>query len=372
MSNFLKALSVFVGTVIGVGIFGLPWVAFKSGFFVLFFYFLIIGALALVVHLLLADIVLGTKEHHRFPGYAYLYLGKKWGRFSLFNMCFGLLGAQLAYLIVGGVFLQGLVSPVFGGSTLLYTLIFFLLGSFLIYRGIKGIAVTEFLVLIFLFFLLLFFSFKAFPKVELSNYLNFNLENLILPYGVVAFALWGSSILPEVKEVLSGERKELRRVIYLGISIATLVYLIFAFLVLGVSGPSTTEDAFSGLSHKLGSNIVSFGFLFGLITCFSSFLTIGLTLKKVFLYDLYFSERLSWSLACFLPLIMYLIGLRKFIEVIGLSGALAVGLEGFVMVLIYRAYLLKKEKRRMNPLYFLVSLFFFLGALAEIYYFFFC
>lgn len=369
MSNFLKALSVFVGTVIGVGIFGLPWVAFKSGFFVLFFYFLVIGAVALVVHLLLGDIVLGTKEHHRFPGYAYLYLGKKWGRISLFSMCFGLLGAQLAYLIIGGTFLEGLISPIFGGTTLLYVLIFFAFCSFLIYKGIKGIALTEFLVLILLFLLLLFFSFKAFPSIEPANYFNLDLKNLILPYGVVAFALWGSAILPEVKEVLKGRRKDLRKVIYSGILIVAVVYLIFAFLVFGVSGSATTEDAFSGLSYKLGGNIVRFGFLFGLITCFSSFLTIGLTLKKVFLYDLHISEKFSWLIAAFLPLIMYLIGLRKFIEIIGLSGALAVGLEGFVMILIYRAYLLKKEKRKMNPLYFFVSLFFFLGALAEVYYF---
>ena len=33
--DFFKALSVFLGTVIGVGIFGLPYVASKAGFFLL-------------------------------------------------------------------------------------------------------------------------------------------------------------------------------------------------------------------------------------------------------------------------------------------------------------------------------------------------
>jgi tyrosine-specific transport protein len=369
MSNFLKALSVFVGTVIGVGIFGLPWVAFKSGFFVLIFYFLIVGSAGLVIHLLLSDIIIGTKGRHRFPGYAYLYLGKNWGRIAFLAMCFGLSGAQLAYLIIGGTFLGGLFSPFFGESILIPVLIFFTISSLLIYKGIKGIALTEFLTIILLFVLFLIFAFQTVPKINFNNYFNFNIKNIILPYGVVTFALWGSSILPEVKEILKGKRRDLRKVIYIGAIIVALAYLLFTAFVYGVSGTQTSEDAFLGLSSQLGENIIKFGFIFGLITCFSSFLTLGLTLKKVLIYDMRFSEKLSWLIACFVPLVMFLLGLRKFIDVISLTGALAVGLEGFLMILIYRAFLLKK-KRRMSPLYFLLSLFFFLGVVAEIYYFF--
>ena len=42
MLKYLKALSVFAGTIIGVGIFGLPYVASKVGFFVVVLYFLLI------------------------------------------------------------------------------------------------------------------------------------------------------------------------------------------------------------------------------------------------------------------------------------------------------------------------------------------
>ena len=131
MSAFWKALSVFVGTIIGVGIFGLPWVAYKSGFFILLFYFLILGIVAIVVHLMLGDIILKTKGKHRFPGYVKEYLGSYWSRIAFFAICFGLFGSQLAYLVVGGVFLTNLLSPYLGGGILIYTLIFFALGSLL-------------------------------------------------------------------------------------------------------------------------------------------------------------------------------------------------------------------------------------------------
>jgi len=371
MSNFIKALSVFVGTIIGVGIFGLPYVASKSGFLVLLFYFLVIGAVGLVIHLIFGDIIVGTKEKHRFPGYVYKYLGKRWGRASLISMCFGLFGAQLAYLIIGGTFLQGLMGSVLGSNILIYVLIFFALASYLIYRGIKGIALAEFLIAILFFVLLLFFCFWAVPQVNPLNLFNFDFDYFILPYGIVIFALWGSSILPEVKEILKGKRKDLRKVIFSGILISFATYLLFAGLVVGISGSLTSEDAFSGLTNKLGTGIIKLGYLFGLITCFSSFISLGLTQKKIFFYDIRISKNISWLISAFIPLILFLIGLRQFIQIIGLTGALSVGMEGFIVILLYRAYLKKKYSRKMNPAYFLLSLFFLFGVIAQIFYMFF-
>lgn len=368
MSDFFKALSVFVGTIVGVGIFGLPWVAFKSGFFVLLFYFLLVAGVTIAVHLLLAEVIVGTEGKHRFPGYVQIYLGRYWAKIAFIVMCLGLFGAQLAYLIVGGGFLAGLLAPFFGGSNLVYVLIFFALASFLIYKGIKSITLTEFLILLLFLGLLVFFSFKAAANIDAANFLTTNFQFFILPYGVVIFALWGSAILPEVKEVLKNKKRPLKKTIYWGIFIVCLIYLLFTLMTLGVSGLATSQDAFSGLIPFLGTGIAQFGFLFGVITCFSSFLTLGLTLKKIFLYDIGLSHQSSWLLAVFLPLILFLVGFKEFIEIIGLTGAVAVGLEGFIIVLLYRAYLKKKLSLTMNPAYFLLSLLFVLGVVAEVYY----
>jgi len=371
MSNFIKALSIFVGTIIGVGIFGLPWVAAKSGFFVLFFYFLLIGAVSTIIHLTIAEIVVGTKEKHRFPGYVYKYLGKNWGRISLATMCFSLFGSQLAFFIIGGSFLQGLLSPFLELNSLICVLIFFIAGSIFVYRGIKGIALASFLILLIFFGLLAFLCFKTIPAIQISNFFNFDFNYFILPYGIVVFALWGSAILPEVKEVLKGNRKQLRKVIYTGIFISMITYILFAALVFGVSGRNTSQDAFSGLVSNIGPEVMYLGFIFGLVTCFSSSIALGLTLKKVFLYDMYLSKNKSWLISALVPLFLFLIGLRQFIQVISITGALSVGIEGFIVVLLYKTYLKKKYSRKMNSAYFFLSLFFFFGMIAQIFYMFF-
>ncbi|GAH14165.1 unnamed protein product, partial [marine sediment metagenome] len=55
-----------------------------------------------------------------------------------------------------------------------------------------------------------------------------------MPYGIVLFALWGSALVPEIKEMLALKtnsvketRADLRKVLFLGILFAAIIYLFF-------------------------------------------------------------------------------------------------------------------------------------------------
>lgn len=366
--NFLKTLSVFLGTVIGVGIFGLPFVAYKAGFFVALFYFLLMALVVILINLLFGEVILGSKGTHRLPGYVGEYLGGKWKKISFFIIAVGLMGALLAYLIIGGQFLSSFFGPYLGGNSTFYTLLFFILGAYLVFRDIKSISGVELsLLFVFLIILVLFFA-KAVPYINISYFKTINLKFLTLPYGVILFSLWGSAIVPEVKEMLI-DRANLRKIIIWGIVFTVAIYLFFIFIVLGVSGPGTSEEAILGLEQILGGNIIKLGFIFGVITCFTSFITLALTLKKTLLYDFGLSKNLAWFLTCFLPLVLFLLGLREFIGVISFTGAIALGLEGIIIVLLYQAFLRKKFSRKMNPAFYSLILVFILGIVFEIIYF---
>lgn len=363
---FWKGLFVFVGTIIGVGIFALPWVGMRAGFLSLIVYFLLLGTLAIIVHLIFAQVCLETKSLHRLPGYARLYLGKRWATLAYLSLFVGLFGAQLAYLLVGGDFLYRLISPILGGPSFLYMLAFFLIGSTLIYRDVKSISISEIIINLTFFLLLAFLGYRAFPKISFSNISLFNSNNILVPYGVVLFSLWGSAIVPEVKEIVGGNRDNLRKIIISGIIISGLVYLVFSFLIVGVMGKNVSREAFVGLDQYLGSNILKIGYLFGVITCFTSFLTLGLTLKKTLLYDLKLPHNLSWTIAVFLPLLFYLMGFKNFIEIIGLSGAIAIGIEGIIDVSLYKKLLAEKHNYKMPGAFYLLSIFLLLGAILKI------
>jgi len=362
--SFLKAFFVFAGTIIGVGIFALPWATREIGLFFVFLYFILLGLLVITIHLLFAKVCCLTKEKRRFPGYVFQYLGKRWGILSLFSTFFGLFGAQLAYLIVGGGFLYKLLCPFLGGKEFYYVLSFFVLGSLLIFKGIKSISWSEILINIFFFGLLLFLLIKAHGFINIRN-LSFSRFSFY-PYGVILFSLWGSAVVPEITEILQKKETLVKRTITLGVFFAALVYVLFIVAVVGVSGKETTQDALSGLVLVLGEKILWVGYLFGVITCFTSYLTLGLTIKKVFWYDLKFPRGLSFILAVGVPLVFYIVGFKSFVLIISLCGAIAIGIEGFIHIFLYKKAVALHLKQKIAPILYLLPLFLLIGVILEI------
>ncbi len=366
---FLKALAVFAGTIIGVGIFGLPYVASKTGFPIVAGYFLGMTVLVVAVHLMFAKVSHGTATLHRLPGYIGEYLGEGWKKLIFFTFIVGLMGALLAYLLVGGEFLRGYFLVFFGGSYTAYTLLFWAVGSFLIFMGVSSIARAEmFLQSIFLILLTLFF-FRALPHINANNFSFTDFRYAAFPYGVILFSLWGSALIPEIKEMV-GSWRMLRNVIIAGITLSTLLYLWFIITVFGASGEGTTKEAISGFAGALGDGIVRLGFIFGFITTFTSFITLGLTAKRVLWYDFNVNKHIAGVVATGLPLLLFFLGLREFLDIIGLVGAYMLGVEGIMIVFLYKKFKEKMERERMNPFLYALALLFIAGVGLETYYFF--
>ena len=337
--KIVYAVSTLAGTIIGVGLFGLPYVTLKVGFWVMLGYFFVLTTVVILVHSFFGELALKTPDFKRLPGFAAIYLGN-WGKLAAYlATILGFFGALLAYLIVGGEFLTELLSPYFGGNNLLYTLLYFFVGTALIFCGIKAIAKVEFwgLILFFLILIAIFLNGQSlinFQNLFIGNW-NFEVGNLFLPYGVILFSLWGAALIPEVEEMLAPQKKHIKWIIPVSILIPAFVYLFFIYLILGIAGVHTTESALGGLKAALGDGIVVLALIFGLLTTFTSFISLGLTLKKVFLYDLKLTKTLSFTITCFVPLILFLAGLKSFIAVIGLVGGVMLAVDGILILLMY-------------------------------------
>jgi tyrosine-specific transport protein len=373
--NFLFALSVLIGTIVGAGVFGIPYVIAKSGVIPGFFYFFILGGAVLLIHLFFGEIVLRTKGKKRLIGYSQKYLGK-WGKFLItIAVILGVTGALLAYLILAGDFLEILFSPYTNLTSFYFSLIFGVVLSCFIFRGIKLIAPTElFTNLLFFLVIVIIFS-LCLPKINFSNLPLFNLPDIFLPYGVILFSLIGWSAIPEITEILktAEEKKSLKKILILGTIIATVFYILFSLGIIGITGGETSTDALSGLIPFLGGKIIFFGVLAGLITLADSFLILGLYLRNTFIYDLKFSKNLACLTACGIPLILFLIGFRSFIGTIGFVGTVLGMIEGIIIILIF------KKAKTMNDrqpeyslkipsalLYFLIAIFIF-GAISQVF-----
>jgi len=335
--RFFNALAMLIGTIIGAGIFGLPYVAAKIGFFPVIIYLIAISAIVTLTHLLYGEVVLRTRGKHRLVGYAEIYLGK-WGkRAATLSVALGSYAALLIYIILSGVFLFGFLGDFLGGSPAVYSIVVFLASFLFIARGIKIVSWVE----SFLSFLLIAAIFIFLAKGSfLVNAANFGLASdwsqFFLPYGVLLFALTGGSVIPDLAAVLDDDERRLKKTIIIGTLIPAIIYLLFIAVVFGITGAATAPDAISGLKNIYGDGFVKIGALVGFLAVITSLLAFGINLKKTFEYDHKFSEDASLLLALLVPFAIFLTGFDDFIRVIGFSGAVMGGLDGILIILMYQ------------------------------------
>ncbi len=335
--KIIYAIAALSGTIIGVGFFSLPYLAVQVGIWPLLVYFAVLGGVVLLLHLLFAEVALKTPDFLRLPGYAKLYFGEKGKIIAFIIAILGIYGAILAYLIIGGKFLEGIFQPFLGGSYFVYVMVYFFLGSLLIFAGIRPLAkICFFEILIFSAMVALFFI-SGRHLFQSDNLLTpFSWSRIFLPYGPILFSLWGAAMIPEVEEMLGDRKILLKKVVAVSVIIPIVIYFLFALAVAGISGAKTSADAISGLSGFLGGRVIILGYFVGLVTTFTSFVALGLTLEKVFRFDFEIPRFPAFFLVCAIPISLFIFGVTDFLSVISVIGSMMMGLEGLLIVLMYR------------------------------------
>ena len=106
MKSFFKyyiyPTATLCATIIGVGIFSLPFITSRVGLWAMLGYFFVLGTLVILIHLFFGELSLKTPDYKRLPGFARFHLGVWAEIIALITIIFGMFGALLAYLVVGG------------------------------------------------------------------------------------------------------------------------------------------------------------------------------------------------------------------------------------------------------------------------------
>ncbi|MDD5567561.1 MAG: aromatic amino acid transport family protein [Patescibacteria group bacterium] len=333
--SVFSSAAIIIGTTIGAGIFGLPYVFMKAGFIIGLLYLLFFGVISVFILKAYSEVVLRTRERSQIIGYASRYLGQRGRYIALISFLFGITGALIAYTIQVGSFLETVFSSSIGGNAFSYGLIFFGLGSLVILSGLKYVTRLGKVLVVILIILVIVIIVSGLPHVDIDNLTTINPVFFFLPYGVVLFALSAASAIPDASENLL-DKKKLYRIINYCVAIPLVIYLVFSFVVVGVSGQATSEGAIGGLVNYLGNGVVIIGALLGIMTMSTSFLCLGLVIKEIYQYDLKLPKLLAWIVALTPPLVVYLFQLTTFITIISLVGAIMGGFDGIIVLLMWR------------------------------------
>lgn len=333
MKSTLFATATLIGTIVGLGMFGIPYTVSKAGFFVGILYLLALGAVFVVLHLIQGEIVNRDEGNHRLTGFIEKYLGLRWKKLIGAMILLSTYSALLAYIIVGGKFLSS-VSGNFLDERVM-SLIFWLFLSVGVWLGIKTIGEIELVMtgLLLLFVGVLFAVGRG--SIDFENMPGFHFSDLLLPYGVILFAYSGFVAIPEIKEIVKNNAKKLKFSIIAGSVVPIIVYIIFTVVVVGISGSSTTDEAIKGIERDLGAFIAWIGSAFGVLAIATSYLVLGINLKNTFENDWRLRKDMSGFLVTFIPLFLFVAGTQDFIKVISFAGAVLGAPVVISIILVY-------------------------------------
>ena len=341
MSKVAIAATTMIGSIIGAGVLGLPYVLSQSGLTSGMIHLFGIGLLLLIVNLALGEIILRTKGNHQLSGYTGKYLGK-WGKHIIAGaILIQLYGALIAYIIGEGTSFSSLL----GGSSVVYSLLFFVVMSFLAHKGLKAVGWSEFFLIVGLGIIVILVSLMGIPHME-HTIPNVG-EQPLMPFGIVLFALYGISSIPLVKEFLTRDRKHMRSAIIIGSLVPIVIYATFSFVVasiVGVDGFNAlgADDriASAALQSTIDGVLSIMTLLFGIVAMMTSFLVGLIVVKEVFVYDYKMNKHAAFYLAILPPLGVFLldafvVDIANFISVLGFTGAIGGSLTAILILLTY-------------------------------------
>lgn len=338
-----QAVAALVGTVVGAGFLGIPYVISKSGLLVGAGWMILISIIMMMINLILGEIVLSTKRQHQLPGYSSKYLGRKTKVYIFLASAVGVYAALIAYLIgVGESF-----SFIFTGTfqyTLLAGIIFWVIMAILAFRGIRGFNKIEPLGVLGILIVVLIIALWNFSGLDFSRVEMFNPRFLFLPFGVIIFAFLGTTAIPEMNRILKKNKKLMKKAIIIGSLIPLIVYLGFTVTVLGLYSeiPEISTLAFGKLV-----------ILLGIFTMSTSFLALSLAFEDILRFDYNMNFKKSWILTIILPLIAFIFirifNLAGFVKVLSVGGAISGGLLGIAVLLIHEHLKEMKKKRERKP-----------------------
>lgn len=328
--SITDAVFMITGMTIGAGVLGVPYVVAQVGLKIGIAYIVGLGLIMLFLNLILGEIAVRTNETLQISGFAGKYLGR-WAKFFL-NIIIVLssYGSLLAYIIGEGQSLSAL----FGGNPIIWGVVFWGLASLAVWRGLQTIKSLEKVLSFIVISIICGLSFYLLKDFKLPNLFYSDVSKIFLPYGVILFALNGTSAVVEAHALLPRSQKHFRKALIIGSLIPVVIYALFALAVVGASGLNTTEIATIGLGASFGKGVLLLGNIFAALAMATGFVGTGIALKQTFVWDNKLNKVLAEFLVISVPILLFVAGLRQFISILSATGGIFVGFEAVILIIV--------------------------------------
>lgn len=271
-----EAAMLIAGSGLGTGILAIPYAASRTGLFGIITAVAAAFVASALMHLLVADLVLNSKNSTQLMGIfkEHLFKGKNENLYS--SLFFAVLAVVLLFNLAIYILVAAEVfTETFGIAPSVSKIIFYGISSLIVVAGIKIIGVSEKYSMIIIGGVVMFLTVKSLDHPVRNMELTFgSYRGALALYGLVMFSFSALFSIPQAANNIENKNK-LKTAIIAGIAINAAITLFFTFSAIKASD-TVTQVATIGLSSSLGnmSNVVCA--LFVALAMFTSYLSIAL------------------------------------------------------------------------------------------------
>ncbi|MGC9046672.1 MAG: aromatic amino acid transport family protein [Minisyncoccia bacterium] len=334
MNVKIKTTSILASTIIGAGIFALPYVYAQIGLITGIIYLTVFTIIYITLHQMYFNVLNAQNSEHQIAFLFKKYLQYPYSFLSTIIILLKLIFVLTVYLILSITFSQLIfikIPPIY----LLF--IFWALSSIFIFVKISTIGFAESIgifSMIAIVLIIMLFSFQYHNNIKLIA--NFNLSNLLTPFGLLLFALSGRPAIHKVLEELKTAKNKnniAKKSIILGTTIPAILYLIFVIGVLKIN-PLITPETLNSLS--LSPIITIFLAILGLIVLWTSYFVVGANIYDMLRLDFKIKKYIAALSVLSLPIIFYFLGFNKFLPTLNFVSGIFLGLEGILIIRLWQ------------------------------------
>lgn len=274
------------------------------------------------------------KGKYQFVHLAGLYLPAKFSKIVSYLLVFELFFVLTTYIILAPTFF----SVLFTSKDILILLLSWFVFTLGVFFNIKFLGVMEFAgtISILIIVAALFIVSVLYYIPQNKTDFDFSAIALLLPFGPLLFSLSGRPAISSIVEIhnkASAFKKQefsLRKSIFWGTLIPAILYFVFVFSVLRIN-PSVTPTVFDSLYSLPNFFVLMLGVL-GLVAIFTSYVMIGVEIKKIFISDFKIKKTLSLLIVALVPPLLYLVGFQNFIFVLAFTGGIFLAVEAICVL----------------------------------------
>lgn len=338
IKSFVLPTCLLAGTIIGAGIFSLPYVFIRAGIGLSYIFLAIFGIVYVFLHLMYGDLMIKNGGDHRFAGLAKIYFGNIGYRLAVLMTIIEMFFVLTIYLVLSSSFIS-LFAP--GLPVIYQVIIFWWLGSIIIFSGTKRVAFFETLAVAGILVAIAVVAWAGAPAFfsKTINFASAAPPLWLLPFGALLFSINGRPAIPSIIHYFKRNglpAEDAKKTIIWGTLVPVIAYALFIAGVIGLS-LSVTPDSITGVVHGLSTPaLVIFLAVLGVISLISSYFSIGLDVFNSLKLDVNFSKKFSMFLIIIMPLLIYFIGIGTFTNLVEIAGGIFVGLEGIMILAMWR------------------------------------